>query len=117
MKIMHINEFYKICLLVMEVNQSLIYTDYRRISMPRIVCEDGWKVSVQCGKGLYSIPRADRMPSYTAFELGYPSDHEPLLDGYAENSDNWCCIYLYVPIELIDQVIEKHGGIVDAILR
>ena len=40
------------------------------------------------------------------------SEEESLLTTYAEDEENLCgTVYGYVPCSIIDQVIEKHGGI------
>ena len=77
---------------------------------PRFVCKDGWNVSIQAGHGLYSIPRR-RAWYYTNVELGYPSVAEELLRPYAENEGNLTgTVYVSVPVELVENVIMKHGG-------
>ena len=78
---------------------------------PYVVCKDGFEMSVQAGQSLYSEPRyvAD---SYEEAEIGYPSEEESLITSYAEDNENLCdTVYGYVPCSIIDEVIEKHGGI------
>jgi len=78
---------------------------------PHVVCKDGFKMSVQAGQSLYSEPR-DVVDSYEEVEVGFPSTEESLLTSYAEDEDNLCgTVYGYVPCSIIDEVIEKHGGI------
>ena len=78
---------------------------------PHVVCKDGFEMSVQAGQSLYSEPR-DVVNSYEEAEVGFPSTEESLLTSYAENEDNLCgTVYGYVPCSIIDEVIEKHGGI------
>ena len=78
---------------------------------PHVVCKDGFKMSVQAGQTLYSTPK-DVADDYEEAEVGYPSTEETLLTTYAEDNDNLCdTVYGYVPCSIIDQVIEKHGGI------
>ena len=78
---------------------------------PYVICNDGFKMSVQAGQSLYSEPR-DVADSYERAEVGYPSAEESLLTSYAEDGDNLCdTVYGYVPCSIIDEVIEKHGGI------
>ena len=79
--------------------------------IPHVVCKDGFKMSVQAGQSLYSEPR-DVVDSYEEAEIGYPSEEESLITSYAEDNENLCdTVYGYVPCSIIDQVIEKHGGI------
>ena len=85
--------------------------------LPQIVCSDGFKMSVQVGPHLYSEPKkvAKR---YSAVEIGFPSEHEPLIEEYAEcftfeelDIDFTDTIYPYVPVKIVDKVLKKHGGI------
>ena len=78
---------------------------------PYIVCNDGFEMSVQAGQSLYSEPR-DVVDSYEEAEVGFPSEEESLITDYAEDQENLCgTVYGYVPCSVIDEVIEKHGGI------
>jgi len=78
---------------------------------PHVICKDGFKMSVQAGQSLYSTPK-DVADDYEEAEVGYPSTEETLLTTYAEDNDNLCdTVYGYVPCSIIDEVIEKHGGI------
>ena len=78
---------------------------------PYVVCKDGFMMSVQASDSHYCEPKtiAD---DYSEFEIGYPSQEESLLTTYAEDGENLCdTVYGYVPCSIIDEVIEKHGGI------
>ena len=78
---------------------------------PHVICNDGFEMSVQAGQSLYSTPK-DVADEYEDAEVGFPSEEEKLLTTYAEDQDNLCdTVYGYVPCSVIDQVIEKHGGI------
>lgn len=78
---------------------------------PRIICNDGFNMSVQCGKGSYSTPR-DVAQEYTAAEIGFPSEEEELINGYAEQTNDYTqTVYGWVPTDVIEEVIKKHGGI------
>ena len=87
--------------------------------LPQIVCADGFKMSVQVGFSLYSTPKkvAKR---YSAVEIGFPSEHEPLIEEFAETfykedemdvTDYTDTVYPYVPVKVVDKVLKKHGGI------
>lgn len=82
--------------------------------LPKIVCVDGFSMSVQVGFTLYSTPKkvAKR---YSAVEIGFPTEHEPLIEEYAEKGkdeiDYTDTVYPYVPVGIVDKVLEKHGGI------
>ena len=83
---------------------------------PHIFCEDGFKMSVRAGCGLHSTPRKNlESGDYTACEVGFPSCEEELLMQYAEDpTEPTESVYAYVPVEVIEQVIEKHGGWFDS---
>ena len=83
--------------------------------LPQIICSDGFSMSVQVGFSLYSTPKkvAKR---YSNVEIGFPSDHEPLIEKWAENlfedsPDFTDTVYPYVPVKVVDEVLKKHGGI------
>ena len=87
--------------------------------LPQIVCSDGFEMSVQVGFSLYCKPKkvAKR---YSEVEIGFPSDHEPLIEEYAETfykddgedvTDYTDTVYPYVPVRIVDKVLKKHGGI------
>ena len=84
---------------------------------PRIICRDGFSISVQAGTALYSTPREDlENGEYEAYEIGFPSQVEELLVPFAEENYNFTeQVYPYVPTEIVEQVIEKHGGIYNGI--
>ena len=81
---------------------------------PRIKCNDGFSMSVQASYSCYCEPRYTlKNCNYTSAEIGFPSEREPLIIGYAEMPEHPTdTVYPYTPIELIDAVIKKHGGIV-----
>ena len=82
-----------------------------RTLTPHVVCNDGFEMSVQAGQSLYSTPK-DVADDYEEAEVGFPSTEETLLTTYAEDEENLCgTVYGYVPCSIIDEVIEKHGGI------
>lgn len=106
---------------------------------PRIVCQDGFSVSVQASSAHYCCPRYDQyqegavwhvenrseylsssMPMrfdsdtfipYKEVELGYPSEEDELIKEYAENEEDYTAtVYGYVPVIIVEALIEKHGG-------
>lgn len=79
---------------------------------PRLVCTDGFSISVQASIFAYCIPRSWEGP-YTHVECGYPSAPEPLLDEYKEmgEDDSYKTVYPYVPVEIVLDVFRKHGGL------
>jgi hypothetical protein len=77
----------------------------------RLHCASGFSISIQAGKGKYSTPRA---PSelYEAVELGYPSmpisEILPWAEGIVE--DPTSTVYMYVPAQVVLDLIKSHGG-------
>ena len=79
---------------------------------PQIKCKDGFRMSVQVSHTHYCQPRVDDAPRYFSAEIGFPSEVEPLILEYAEDKDTPTgTVYGEVPVDVINQVIEKHGGI------
>lgn len=80
----------------------------------RIVCNDGYSVSVQCSEFAYCKPRksfAD-VSVYESFELGFPNQVDDLIFDYADDDKNLTdTVYGYVPREIVEKLITKHGGI------
>lgn len=76
-------------------------------------CLDGFSVSIQASYGHYCTPRKTlRDGNYSAWELGYPSEVEPVLLPYAEDPKNPIdTVYGYVPTAVVDEVLKKHGGL------
>ena len=83
----------------------------RFIRTPPVICKDGFMMSVQASETHYSEPKgfADE---YSEVEIGFPSDMENLIMDYCEDHQDPCgTVYGYVPVKLVDRVIDKHGGI------
>jgi len=77
----------------------------------RITCADGFSLSVQATHGAYCAPRTNIGPWYEV-EVGFPSAVPELITSYAESTKFTDTVYAYVPIELVEQLIERHGGMV-----
>ena len=78
---------------------------------PYVLCMDGFKVSVQGGTGYASVPDTPSMV-YQMLELGFPNEEEPELMPYAEDPEiPTGTVYTYVPIDVVEKVVSKHGGI------
>lgn len=80
----------------------------------RIYCKDGFNLSVQANEGAYCAPRRmikGNKETYYEAEIGYPSEVEPLIIEFAEEPVYTKTVYPYVPTNIIEQVLEKHGGI------
>lgn len=84
----------------------------RYIEQFRVCCVDGFNVSVAFSSIAYSKRKKDG--TLVSVELGFPSQDEPLLSTLAEDSNNLSdTVYPYVPVAVVDEILRKHGGIVD----
>ena len=78
---------------------------------PRLVCQSGLSFSVQVGHYVYCEPRNPVGP-WTSVEVGYPSSFVPEIMKYAEDRISPLdTVYGYVPVEVLERVIRKNGGI------
>ncbi len=105
---------------------------------PRIVCNDGYSVSVQASEHMYCEPRytqwqnengwqvingnyrlssdtprnfeTDHFMPYESVELGFPSEADELIYEYAEDDNYTSTVYGCVPVKIVEKLIEKHGG-------
>ena len=104
---MNINEY---LLSQRDITSPLVYTDHDYPTAKRITCADGFSLSVQATHGAYCSPRTNIGPWHEV-EVGFPSEAPELILSYAEDHDQLTkTVYGYVPIELVDQLIELHGG-------
>ncbi len=97
----------------MNISEFILATtrDESNRTRPAIVCVDGFKMSVQGSSGHYCTPRSCQ-DYYTEMEIGFPSEKQDELMKYAEDKDNPTdTVYGWVPCDLIDKIIEKHGGV------
>lgn len=80
----------------------------------KVVCADGFSMSVQASEYHYCFSRSNGKIDYLNVEVGFPSmrvdEFMPFIDG-GEDTDPTQTVYGYVPIGIVDAVIEKHGGI------
>ena len=89
---------------------------YNRKFFERVVCADGFSMSVQAAGdwGSYCTPRTDAGP-HTHMEGGFPTMIPGKeLPAYAEVVKDPCdTVYPYVPREVFEREFELHGGIVE----
>lgn len=77
----------------------------------RLICRDGFGISVQANEFRYCVPQENCAWPYSYVELCYPRWIDPLIFAYADDPGTTETFYPYVPIELVNKLIEKHGGI------
>ena len=82
--------------------------------IPRIELNDGESLSVQATENHYCKPRENEGPWHLV-EVGYPSVDpgevwREYFDGDWENESHTDSVYGYVPIDLVIDFINAHGG-------
>lgn len=130
----NLNYWLKETINVISVGTEHFYQEVR----PRIVCNDGYSVSVQASEHMYCEPRytqwqnedgwqvingnyyasseiprnfeTDHFTPYESVELGFPSEPDELIYEYAEGDKYIDMVYGYVPVNVVEQLVEKHGG-------
>lgn len=78
----------------------------------RVTCADGFTVYCHAGWFYYCTPRV-AFAEWDTIELATPSEVLPdHFTMYAENEENLLeTFYSYVPVSLVDALLELHGGI------
>jgi hypothetical protein len=91
--------------------QDHLMAPRERFTAKRITCADGFSISVQAHDGAYCRPRDSQGPWYKV-ELGFPSEAlGPEFTEYCEDPEKPTeTVYGYVPIELVEALIARHGG-------
>ena len=80
----------------------------------RVVCKDGYSISIQAHDGAYCEPRQDGAECYSLVELGYPNQSDSLIDHLAETPDKpKKTIYGYVDVNTVYLLLTKHKGIIE----
>lgn len=93
-----------------DINDEKVYNNHSFPLAKRITCNDGFSLSVQATHGAYCSPRQNIGPWYSV-EVGFPSDAPEFIMDYAESPDRPTeTVYGYVPIELVEKLINHHGG-------
>lgn len=79
--------------------------------MQYIQCVDGLRFSAQASDGHYCSPRQNLGP-YVAVEIGFPNQRVEEFMEYAEDPTNPTeTVYGWVPVEVVEAVVNKHGGL------
>ena len=101
-----------------DINDPRVREDYLFPIAKRIECADGFSISVQATHGSYCSPRTNIGP-WGLVECGYPSAHPgDALMQYAEDPERPLdTVYGYVPIKIVEALIESHGGALIAALN
>jgi len=89
-----------------------VYRD--KLINKKVVCADGFEMSVQANEGAYCEPRLNKQKRYNLVEIGFPTEEEPLLMPWVEDKSKPTeTVYGYVPVDIVTSVIVKHGGMVE----
>ena len=109
-----VNKFLKETL---KAQKGLFGYDIQEIR-PRVKCKDGFEISIQASEFHYCKPRVNGNVIYEEVELGFPNMEDEVIAEYAEDPDELTeTVYGYVPVDIVNQLIEKHGGIVDELME
>ena len=88
-------------------------TEYKKSLCEKIICADGFSMSVQANSTAYCHPRTTGADRYDSVEVGFPSEREEILMPFAEdNSTPTKTVYGWVPSNTVALVCAKHGGVV-----
>ena len=94
-----------------DINKYMKENRNRNIAK-RVICKDGFSLSVQGHDGAYCSPRANDAYPYSLVEVGFPSEEPELIMEFCEDSsDPTETVYGYVPVKLVENLIDLHGGI------
>ena len=81
-----------------------------------ITCVSGLTFSAQASVAHYCLPRNGTGP-WEEVEVGFPSERVEEFMAYADNPDNPTdTVYGWVPVEVVEAVVNNHGGIVEQCL-
>lgn len=85
-----------------------LYATHHGGVRPRIFCKDGFSISVQASSFHYCQPRVILDDGeYDSVECGYPNMDVPEFHLFKDGIGVAAC----VPIDLVDSILESHGGI------
>lgn len=79
----------------------------------RLVCKDGFKISIGASVFHHCDPCKNKAWPYKSVQLNFPSELDDLIGDYAQDPKEMGNVYSYVPIDIVNELIEKHGGIVE----
>lgn len=94
----YVNQFFK----------NLPLKDF--LPRPAFILKDGTSISIQASTFTYCNPRIDNAEKYTEVEVGFPTKVIEELLPFAEDPEYPTqTVYPYVPVELLNKIIEKEG--------
>ena len=75
--------------------------------IPHLVCMDGFKMSVQMNGNFHYSQIDVHAKQIISCEIALLSQHEDLLNDYVDGND----VFSYIPFEVVEKIVEKHGGL------
>ena len=78
-----------------------------------VVCQDGFRMSVQAGYvDCFGMRYSSSRDGYrfTEVEIAFPSAEDPMLLPYKQVCGE---VYAYVPVSVVAMIVAKHGGVVE----
>lgn len=79
----------------------------------RTKCADGFTISIQASEIHNCKPAQLFAETFESLELGYPSKKDKLILRYADSPKHpKNTVYTYVPWDVVEKLVKKHGGIV-----
>lgn len=91
--------------------KSTVIGDVKLCGIKRMECADGFMISVQASSMHYCVPRKNGAWPYSEIELGFQSELDELIADYANKPDTTETVFAYVPIDIVNRLVEKHGEI------
>lgn len=85
---------------------------------PKLICSDGTIFSVQARWGIFCLPDDTNDGPFTHFEVSRPINFQNYFEmdkswePYQDDKNDDFCVYCRVPLQMIQQFIEQHGGLV-----
>lgn len=95
-------------------NKEPLNYDNTFFTVPRIICMDEFSISLQIHHNAYCATENGYRTlghSFKEVEFGFPNQEEELLKPYGQNPDDLTNTVGRIPIEEIQKIIDKHGGI------
>lgn len=109
-----LSDFLKLCVGMRFQGNRDSYNYSHVFAIPHIVCKDGFDISIQISRYCYCESENGHRQfglNWISAEFGYTSQNEELLFSYSDNSRDTTESVGCVPIEVLQEVIDKHQGI------
>lgn len=91
------------------INNWLTATQSGHPVRKALVCNDGTTLSVQASSHHYCSPRVDLSDYYSEVEVWRVTAEVP--DTWLEYGDTENNPFAYIPVELVEEFVDYHGGI------